>query len=233
MAKVAFLGLGVMGYPMAGHLAKKGGHDVTVYNRNTAKAEAWVKQFGGKLAKTPGEAAAGQDFVMMCVGNDNDVRTVAHAAFPKMGKNDVTYRWASTSALVGAGQEARKSKKTCPSQASSAVTAARCSGGDSRASSRVSPASTQVSALAGMDGRVSVSRKCSASASHTSSRDGCARGVMASHPCRHRPGRSRGAQAHAPSSPERASPRAAAPRGCRTALGDRATPAGPPARPVA
>ena len=80
MAKVAFLGLGVMGYPMAGHLKSKGGHDVTVYNRNGAKADKWVAQFGGKKAATPKEAASGQDFVMMCVGNDNDVREVALGA---------------------------------------------------------------------------------------------------------------------------------------------------------
>ena len=77
MAKVAFLGLGVMGYPMAGHLKNKGGHDVTVYNRTTAKAEKWVAQHGGKLAGTPREAAEGQDFVMACVGNDADLREVA------------------------------------------------------------------------------------------------------------------------------------------------------------
>jgi 3-hydroxyisobutyrate dehydrogenase len=77
MAKVAFLGLGVMGYPMAGHLKNKGGHEVTVYNRSAAKAAKWVAQFGGKQAATPKEAAAGQDFVMMCVGNDSDVRQVA------------------------------------------------------------------------------------------------------------------------------------------------------------
>ena len=59
MAKVAFIGLGVMGYPMAGHLKVKGGHDVTVYNRTAAKAEKWVAQFGGKSAPTPQEAAAG------------------------------------------------------------------------------------------------------------------------------------------------------------------------------
>jgi len=76
MAKVAFLGLGVMGYPMAEHLKTKGGHEVTVYNRTAAKAEQWVKEFGGRAAATPKEAAAGQDFVMMCVGNDNDVREV-------------------------------------------------------------------------------------------------------------------------------------------------------------
>src|SRR5512139_2274731 len=80
MAKVAFLGLGVMGYPMAGHLKNKGGHDITVYNRNAAKADKWVAQYGGRKAATPKEAAAGQDFVMMCVGNDNDVREVALGA---------------------------------------------------------------------------------------------------------------------------------------------------------
>jgi 3-hydroxyisobutyrate dehydrogenase len=76
MAKVAFLGLGVMGYPMAGHLKTKGGHEVTVYNRTTAKADQWVKQFGGKSASTPAEAAKGQDFVMACVGNDDDLREI-------------------------------------------------------------------------------------------------------------------------------------------------------------
>jgi 3-hydroxyisobutyrate dehydrogenase len=84
MAKVAFLGLGVMGYPMAGHLKVKGGHEVTVYNRTTAKAEKWVAQFGGRHARTPREAAECQDFVMSCVGNDNDVREVTlgeHGAF--------------------------------------------------------------------------------------------------------------------------------------------------------
>jgi 3-hydroxyisobutyrate dehydrogenase len=100
MAKVAFLGLGVMGYPMAGHLKNKGGHDVTVYNRTAAKAEQWAKEFGGKVAKTPEEAATGQDFVMMCVGNDNDVRTVASAAFPKMGKNTVFVDHTTASAEV-------------------------------------------------------------------------------------------------------------------------------------
>ena len=76
MAKVAFIGLGVMGYPMAGHLKAKGGHELTVYNRTAAKAEKWVAQHGGKRAATPKEAAAGQDFVMCCVGNDNDLREV-------------------------------------------------------------------------------------------------------------------------------------------------------------
>ncbi|MEL7255868.1 MAG: NAD(P)-dependent oxidoreductase [Pseudomonadota bacterium] len=75
MAKVAFLGLGVMGYPMAGYLAKAG-HEVTVYNRTTAKAEKWVKEYGGTHATTPREAADGADFVMSCVGNDDDLRSV-------------------------------------------------------------------------------------------------------------------------------------------------------------
>jgi 3-hydroxyisobutyrate dehydrogenase len=76
MAKVAFIGLGVMGYPMAGHLKHKGGHAVTVYNRTAVKAEKWVAQHQGALAPTPRQAAEGQDFVMSCVGNDADLREV-------------------------------------------------------------------------------------------------------------------------------------------------------------
>ncbi|CAN5220241.1 NAD(P)-dependent oxidoreductase [soil metagenome] len=76
MAKVAFLGLGVMGFPMAGHLAAKGGHEVTVYNRTAAKSKAWAEKFGGQAAPTPKTAAEGQDFVMACVGNDEDLRAV-------------------------------------------------------------------------------------------------------------------------------------------------------------
>ena len=79
MAKVAFIGLGVMGYPMAGHLKVKGGHEVTVYNRTFAKAEKWVAEFGGTAAKTPAEAAAGAEFVFTCVGNDDDLRSVTVA----------------------------------------------------------------------------------------------------------------------------------------------------------
>ena len=75
MAKTAFLGLGVMGYPMAGHL-RAAGHDVTVYNRNTAKAEAWVAEHGGAMAATPREAAVGAEFVFSCVGADADLRAV-------------------------------------------------------------------------------------------------------------------------------------------------------------
>src|SRR4029453_8930641 len=75
MAKVAFLGLGVMGFPMAGHLAAKG-HDVTVYNRTFAKAEQWTKTHQGNARKTPREAAEGAEIVFCCVGNDDDLRSV-------------------------------------------------------------------------------------------------------------------------------------------------------------
>jgi len=78
MAKIAFLGLGVMGYPMAGHLLKKGGHELTVYNRSAAKSAQWMKEYGGKSAATPREAAAGAEIVAMCVGNDDDVRSVVY-----------------------------------------------------------------------------------------------------------------------------------------------------------
>ena len=81
--KLAFLGLGVMGYPMAGHLKAKG-HDVTVYNRTTAKAEAWSKHHGGAFAKTIEDAVSGAEIVMMCVGNDNDLMAVGQAALAAM-----------------------------------------------------------------------------------------------------------------------------------------------------
>ncbi len=77
MAKCAFIGLGIMGYPMAGHLQAKG-HDVTVYNRTAKKAEAWVAEHGGSRASTPREAADGAEFVMACVGNDDDIRGIAY-----------------------------------------------------------------------------------------------------------------------------------------------------------
>ena len=76
MAAVAFIGLGVMGYPMAGHIRTRGKHDVCVYNRTAAKAKKWVDEFGGKSAATPAEAAKGADFVFSCVGNDEDLRSV-------------------------------------------------------------------------------------------------------------------------------------------------------------
>ena len=93
MAKVAFLGLGVMGYPMAGHLLKKGGHDLVVYNRTAAKADAWVKEHGaGRAAATPAEAAKGAEYVFCCVGNDDDLRAVTIAkdgAFETVGKGAI------------------------------------------------------------------------------------------------------------------------------------------------
>jgi 3-hydroxyisobutyrate dehydrogenase-like beta-hydroxyacid dehydrogenase len=92
MAKVAFIGLGVMGYPMARHLAVKGGHDVTVYNRTAAKAEAWVAAHGGRAAATPAEAAKGQDIVFACVGNDDDLRQVTigpEGAFTTMAQGSI------------------------------------------------------------------------------------------------------------------------------------------------
>lgn len=76
MARVAFLGLGVMGYPMAGHLAAKG-HDVTVYNRTASRSEAWVAEHGHRSAPTPAAAAEGAEIVFACVGNDDDLRAVA------------------------------------------------------------------------------------------------------------------------------------------------------------
>ena len=75
MSNCAFIGLGVMGYPMAGHL-QAAGHATTVYNRTAAKAESWVAEHGGTSAPTPREAAAGAEFVMVCVGNDDDLRSV-------------------------------------------------------------------------------------------------------------------------------------------------------------
>jgi 3-hydroxyisobutyrate dehydrogenase len=103
MAKVAFLGLGVMGYPMAGHLKNKGGHDVTVYNRTAAKAEKWVAQYGGRSAPTPKAAAEGQDFVMCCVGNDNDLREVTlgpNGAFHGVKKGAVLVDHTTASAEI-------------------------------------------------------------------------------------------------------------------------------------
>ncbi|MEO0486305.1 MAG: NAD(P)-dependent oxidoreductase, partial [Pseudomonadota bacterium] len=93
---------GVMGYPMAGHL-QAAGHDVTVYNRTAAKAEAWVAQHGGAMAATPAEAAAGQEFVMACVGNDDDLRHVClgdGGAIPAMGAEAIFVDHTTVSAKV-------------------------------------------------------------------------------------------------------------------------------------
>jgi len=100
--RVAFLGLGVMGHPMAGHL-KKAGHDVCVYNRTTAKAEAWVAEHGGRLGRTPREAALGADIVFACVGNDDDLRQVclgADGAFAGMKESAVFVDHTTASAEV-------------------------------------------------------------------------------------------------------------------------------------
>ncbi|MBC7140910.1 MAG: NAD(P)-dependent oxidoreductase [Rhodobacteraceae bacterium] len=102
MAKVAFLGLGVMGFPMAGHLAAKG-HEVTVYNRSPAKAATWVGKHGHRSAPTPREAAAGAEFVMACVGNDDDLRAIclgADGAFAGMGKGAIFTDHTTVSAAV-------------------------------------------------------------------------------------------------------------------------------------
>jgi 3-hydroxyisobutyrate dehydrogenase len=102
MAKIAFLGLGVMGYPMAGHL-QKAGHAVTVYNRTAAKAEAWVAEHGGASAPTPAAAAAGAEFVMSCVGNDDDLRQVCtgpDGAFAAMDQGTVFVDHTTVSAKV-------------------------------------------------------------------------------------------------------------------------------------
>jgi len=100
--KVAFLGLGVMGFPMAGHLAKAG-HAVTVYNRSPAKAQAWVTEFGGAARSTPREAAMGADIVFACVGNDDDLRAItlgAQGAFAGMPPGAVLVDHTTASADV-------------------------------------------------------------------------------------------------------------------------------------
>lgn len=102
MARVAFIGLGVMGFPMAGHLARAG-HDVTVMNRTLAKAESWCAKHSGKLATTPKQAAEGADFVFTCVGNDDDLRSVVlgeSGAFAGMGKGAVLVDHTTASAKV-------------------------------------------------------------------------------------------------------------------------------------
>ncbi|ABL72069.1 NAD(P)-dependent oxidoreductase [Paracoccus denitrificans] len=102
MARVAFLGLGVMGFPMAGHLAAAG-HEVTVWNRSPAKAEAWAARHKGRVAATAREAAEGAEFVMACVGNDDDLRQVClgeAGAFAGMGKGAVFVDHTTVSAAV-------------------------------------------------------------------------------------------------------------------------------------
>jgi len=97
--KLAFLGLGVMGYPMAGHLARAG-HDVTVYNRTQEKAEQWVAQHGGRSARAPADAASDAAIVLMCVGDDNDVRAVAKDALGGMNAQAILVDHTTASAKV-------------------------------------------------------------------------------------------------------------------------------------
>ncbi|MDB4187978.1 NAD(P)-dependent oxidoreductase, partial [bacterium] len=104
MTKLAFLGLGVMGYPMAGHLAAAG-HSVTVYNRTATKSDAWVKQHGGTAAATPAVAAEGAEMVMACVGNDDDLRAVClgpDGAFATMSEGSTFVDHTTVSAAVTA-----------------------------------------------------------------------------------------------------------------------------------
>ncbi len=150
MAKLAFLGLGVMGAPMAGHL-QKAGHDVTVYNRTAAKADAWVATHGGVMAPTPAKAAAGADFVMACVGNDDDLRAVClgeDGAFASMAAGAVfvdhtTVSAAVTRALYDVANAAQISFVDAPisggqAGAENAVLSIMC-GGDQGAYDRVLP----------------------------------------------------------------------------------------------
>ena len=114
MAKVAFLGLGVMGFPMAGHLVAKGSHEVTVFNRTPAKALAWAEKFGGKTAPTPKAAAEGQDLVMACVGNDNDLRAItlgADGAFAGMKKGATFVDHTTASAEIARELDAEATKR--------------------------------------------------------------------------------------------------------------------------
>ena len=102
MARLAFLGMGVMGAPMAGHLSKAG-HEVTVYNRTKAKAEAWAKTYGGQSADSPAQAAEGAEMVFACVGDDNDVRSVTigdDGAFQAMGSGTIFIDNTTASATV-------------------------------------------------------------------------------------------------------------------------------------
>ena len=99
---VAFIGLGVMGYPMAGYISKAG-HDVTVYNRTKAKAEKWTKEYKGKIADTPADAAKDCDFIFTCVGNDNDLREVTfgdHGIFKTIKRGSIYIDNTTASATI-------------------------------------------------------------------------------------------------------------------------------------
>jgi 3-hydroxyisobutyrate dehydrogenase len=114
MSKIAFIGLGVMGFPMAGHLKTRGQHDITVFNRTRKTAEDWVARFGGRLAATPSQAAEGADFVFTCVGNDHDLREVtlgSDGAFASLGRGAVYIDHTTASAKIArALHEAAKAR---------------------------------------------------------------------------------------------------------------------------
>ena len=103
MSKVAWIGLGTMGFPMAGHLKTRGGHDVTVFNRTRGKADAWVAKFGGRSAPSPAAAANGAEFVFSCVGNDDDLRAVTlgpDGAFQALGQGAIFIDHTTASARI-------------------------------------------------------------------------------------------------------------------------------------
>ena len=130
MAKVAFIGLGVMGFPMAGHLKEKSGHDVTVYNRTASKAAEWAKKFGGATGATPAEAAKDADFVFICVGNDDDLRQVT------TGKNGVLSGMKSGAILIDnttASAEVARELETAASEKGIGFIDAPVSGGQAGA----------------------------------------------------------------------------------------------------
>lgn len=113
MAKLAYIGLGVMGFPMAGHLAAKGRHELTVYNRTAARAQAWVEKFGGRSAATPAKAAEGAHIVFSCVGDDPDLRDITlgtSGAFESMAKGSIFVDHTTASAKV-ARELAAEAKK--------------------------------------------------------------------------------------------------------------------------
>src|SRR2546430_8008743 len=142
MAKLAFLGLGVMGYPMAGHLQKKGGHQVTVYNRTGAKAQQWAGEFGGQHAASPREAAKDCDFVMLCVGNDDDVRSVAYGdngALAGMRRGAILVDHTTASALLAKELFAKAKERGV------GFIDAPVSGGQDRKSTRLNSSHSQIS----------------------------------------------------------------------------------------
>jgi 3-hydroxyisobutyrate dehydrogenase len=114
VSKLAFIGLGVMGFPMAGHLAVRGGHEVTVYNRSRAKADAWVAKHKGRFAETPANAAEGAEIVFCCVGDDPDLREVtlgASGAFQKMARGAIFVDHTTASAKVARELSAEAKKR--------------------------------------------------------------------------------------------------------------------------